>query len=152
MKVKVDMKPINQILKDKGLDPRGDVQRHVTNTIMLHMKKYMPKRTNATINAMIAQTDINKPEIIVDQPYAKFLYYGKLMVDPVTGAAGFLDKNGEWKSWKKRPKVKSDRPITYTTTKNPLAGPYWDRRMMQAEGAQIAKEIQEYVDRKAGKK
>ena len=36
-------------------------------------------------------------------------------------------------------------------TKNSRAGPYWDRRMMAAEGSSIRAEAQVYVNRKAGK-
>ena len=149
-KVAVHMKPTKQILRDKGLGPGGDVQRFHTQNVLRRIQKYMPYRTGATIKAMVAQTDINKPYIIVAAPYAKFLYYGVLMVDPVTGAAGFKDKNGEWKSWKNRPKVKSNRPITYTKTKNPRAGPFWDRALVAAEMLAMQRELQAYINRKGG--
>lgn len=151
-KITVDMAPVNQILKSKGLTPGGDVQRFHTQNVLRRIQKYMPYRTGATIKTMIAQTDINNPEIVLDVPYARFLYHGKLMVDPVTGAAGFLDKNGEWKSRKGVPKVESDRPITYTKTKNPLAGPYWDRALKAAELPAMQADLQRYVWRKAGKR
>ena len=85
-------------------------------------------------------------------PYARYMYYGEVMVDPVTRAAGFRDKEGNWKSRKNVSKVRSGRPIQYDKTKgHPRAGPYWDKKLMAAEGAQIAADVQEYVDRKAGK-
>ena len=149
-KITVDMKPVNQILKEKGLTAGGDVQRFHTENVLRRIQKYMPYRTGATIKTMIAQTDINKPEIVLDVPYGRFLYYGVLMVDPVTGAAGFKDKEGQWKSWH-RPKVKSNRPITYTKTKNPQAGPFWDRALVAAEMPAMQADLQAYVNRKAGK-
>ena len=75
------------------------------------------------------------------------------MVDPVTGAAGFLDANGEWKSRTKAPhvpKVRSGRPLRYDQNKNPLAGPFWDRRLMAAEGDQIKAELARYIMRGEG--
>lgn len=144
------MNPISRILKDKGLDENGDVQRFHTMNVLRRIQKYMPYRSGATIKLMVVQTDVSKPEIVLDVPYGKFLYYGMLMVDPVTGAAGFQDADGQWKSWTKRPKVKSDRPITYTKTKNPLAGPFWDRRLTAAEGKAMQADLQRYIDGKQG--
>jgi len=144
------MNSIEQILKDKGLTANGSVQTFHTQNVLNRIQKYMPYRTGATIKTMIAQTDINKPEIVLDVPFGKFLYHGVLMVDPVTGAAGFQDADGQWKSWKNRPKVKSDRPITYTKSKNPLAGPYWDRRLKAAEMAVMQADLQKYINRRGG--
>jgi hypothetical protein len=87
-------------------------------------------------------------EIEVLGPYARIHYYGEIMVDPVTGAAGFLDKDGQWKSRKNVPKVRSGRMFDYSGGKNPLAGPFWDRRLMAAEGDAIAADLQRYVEGK----
>lgn len=151
-KITLDMKPVNQILKAKGLTAGGDVQRFHTQNVLRRIQKYMPYRSGATIKTMIAQTDISKPEIVLDVPQGRFLYHGKLMVDPVTGAAGFLDANGEWKSRKGVNKIQSDRPITYTKTKNPRAGPYWDRALKAAELSAMQADLQRYVNRKAGRR
>lgn len=107
----------------------------------------MPYRSGATIKLMIVQSPVEEPFIHVDVPYARMLYHGKVMVDPKTGAAGFLTANG-WRSRKGGPKVVSSRPIQYNRTKNPQAGPFWDRRLIAAEGAQMAAELQEYVRRR----
>ena len=147
MKVKLKMNPVSQIIRDHGLNESGDVQKFHTQNVLRRIQKYMPYRTGATIKLTIAQTDINKPEIVTEAPYAKFLYYGKLMVDPKTGAAGFMTKNG-WRSRKDVPKVKSERDITYTKTKNPNAGPFWDRALSVAEGNALAADLQRYIKRK----
>lgn len=131
-KVTVNMKPIKQILSAKGLDAGGDVQRFHTNNVLRRIIKYMPYRTGTTIKLTIAQTDINKPLIVTDAPYAKYLYYGKAM----EGRA---------------PKHVTHRLLNYTRTKNPQAGPFWDRRLVAAEGGKLQAELQSYVNRKAGK-
>lgn len=148
-KAYLKLNPINKILKDKGLDANGSAQAFHTNNVMRRMIKYMPYLTGATIKIMIAQTSIRKPYIILDVPYAKFLYYGKLMVDPKTGAAGFLTENG-WRSRKGVNKVRSSRDITYTKTKHPLAGPFWDKRLFAAEGSVLVRELQNYIKRRGG--
>jgi len=131
--VKVRMKPVNQILKDKGLTAGGDVQRFHTANVLRRIVKYMPYRTGATIKTMVAQTDINKPLIVLDVPHGRYIYHGKAMEGPP-------------------PKVVTDRPLIYTKTKNPLAGPYWDRALKAAEMPAMQADLQRYVNRKAGKR
>lgn len=132
-KITVDMAPVNQILKSKGLTPGGDVQKFHTQNVLRRIQKYMPYRTGATIKTMIAQTDINNPEIVLDVPHGRYIYYGKAMEGPP-------------------PKTVTDRDLVYTKTKNPLAGPYWDRALKAAELPQMQNELQRYVWRKAGKR
>lgn len=126
MIIRVDIKPVAQIIQEKGLAPGGDVQRFHTNNVMRRIQKYMPYRTGATIKMMIAQTDTSKPEIVLDVPYAKYLYYGKAM----EGSA---------------PKRLTDRDLVYTKTKNPHAGPFWDRSLVAAEGDAMAEDVQQYL-------
>lgn len=148
--IKVDMKPVSHVMKRLGVDARGDVQRFHTANVRRRIQRYMPYRSGATIKLMIVHSPAEEPFIHVDVPYARMLYYGKVMVDPRTGAAGFLTANG-WRSRKGVPKVVSSRAIQYDKSKNPRAGSFWDRRLMAAEGAQMAAELQEYVRRREGR-
>jgi len=143
--VRVDMKPVKQIMKRLGIDARGDVQRFHTANVRRRIQKYMPYRSGATIKLMIVHSPVEEPFIHVDVPYARMLYYGKVMVDPKTHAAGFLTANG-WRSRKGVPKVASKRDIEYDKTKNPRAGPFWDRRLVAAEGKQLQAELQAYIE------
>lgn len=132
-RVKVDMRPVNAILKAKGLTVDGDVQRFHTANVLRRIVKFMPYRTGATIKLTQTQTAVNEPRIITAAPHAKYIYFGKVMVgDP--------------------PKQVTDRDLQYTKTKNPQAGPYWDRALVAAEGAAMRNDLQRYVNRKAGKK
>ena len=125
-RVTVHMAPISRILKDKGLTTGGDVQRFHTANVLRRIVKYMPYRTGATIKLTQAQTAVDKPEIVTDVPYGKYLYYGKAM----EGRA---------------PKRVTDRDLVYTKTKNPQAGPFWDRRLSAAEGRAMAADLQRYI-------
>lgn len=132
-RVKVDTRPVNAILKAKGLTVDGDVQRFHTANVLRRIVKFMPYRTGATIKLTQTQTVVNEPRIITAAPHAKYIYFGKVMVgDP--------------------PKQVTDRDLQYTKTKNPQAGPYWDRALVAAEGAAMRNDLQRYVNRKAGKK
>lgn len=76
-----------------------------------------------------AQIIKSPTEIEVLGPYARYQYYGKVMVG-------------------KAPKTVTDRDLKYDKTKNPQAGPFWDRTLMAAEGDQIVSELQGYINRK----
>ena len=138
----LEMNSITQILKDKGLDPRGDVQMFHTQNVLRRILKYMPAKTGMTQKATIAQTNIRKPQIITNTPPAKFLFYGKLMLGDKTGSP-FAQK-GETKHV-------TDTPLHYNTSMNAAAGPRWDRALQAAEGAALAADLQRYIKRKGGK-
>jgi len=124
------MNPSNQIISRLGLDTTGAIQKFHTQNCLRRIVKYMPYRSGATIKLTIAQTDISKPVILVNVPYAKYLYYGKAM----TGSA---------------PKSVTDKDLNYTKTKNPQAGPFWDRRLVAAEKAVLTAELQAFINRRA---
>lgn len=148
--IKVNMAPVSSIMRRLGVTAQGDVQRFHTANVRRRIQRYMPYRSGATIKLMIAQSPVDEPFIHVDTLFARMLYYGKIMVDPKTGAAGFLTPNG-WRSRKDVPKVVSDRDIQYDQTKNPQAGPFWDRRLVAAEGDAMQQDLQDYVNRRAGR-
>lgn len=126
--MKIEMKPTSLILANHGLDKNGDVQRYHTNNVMRRMAEYMPYLTGASIKLMINQTSLDTGQIVLQEPQARYLYYGKVMVG-------------------KAPKTVTDRDLNYTKTKNQLAGSFWDRRMWAAEGDVIQRELQEYANR-----
>ena len=59
-----------------GLGRDGPVQQFHTANVLRRIQKYMPYRTGATIKLTIAQTDTHVPEIVTDNPQARYLYYG----------------------------------------------------------------------------
>lgn len=148
-RVKVTMKPVNTILTRLGVNKTGDVQRFVTETVNRRITRYMPYRTGVLSTKL---KFVKSPtEIEVLGPYARVTYYGKVMVNAKTGK-GPMNIPGVGLRFRKGAVLKAtDRDMEYDKTKNPKAGPYWDRRMMAAEGGQIAAEAQAYVNRKAGK-
>lgn len=137
--IKVDMAPVRTIMKGLGVTAQGDVQRFHTANVRRRIQKYMPYRSGATIKLMIVQSPVDEPFIHVDVPYAHFQYEGKVWIYPPTGST-WAPKYGM--------KEKTDRDLTYDKSKNPQAGPHWDRRLIAAEGVQMAAELQDYVKRR----
>ena len=124
IRVRVKMKPVNTILTRMGVKPDGDVQMFVTNTVNRRIIRYMPFRSGALSTKLKHIKSATEIEVL--GPYARYQYYGKVMEGPA-------------------PKAVTDRDLKYDKTKNPLAGPFWDRRLIANEGAQIAGEVRRYV-------
>ena len=145
-KIKVEMKPISTILTRIGVNKTGDVQMQLTRIVNKRITRYMPFRTGALSTKL---KYIKSPtEIEVVAPYARMMYYGKVMVNSKTGKGpAFIPGVGY--RYKKGTILKAtDRDLKYDTTKHPEAGPFWDRRMMAAEKDAIVSDVQAYVRRK----
>lgn len=130
-RIKVNMKPVNKIITRLGIDKSGDVQMQATRIVNQRLTRYMPFRSGVLATKL---KFIKSPtEIEVLGPYARYQYYGKAMEG-------------------KPPKVVTDRDLNYDKTKNPQAGPFWERRMMAAEGRAVVKELQDFINRRKGGK
>ena len=139
MKAELEMKKVTQWMAYKGISPTGDIQRFNTNNVLRRIAKYMPYLSGSLIKLTVAQTDINKPEIVTQGPQARCLYHGKLMRGRKSGSA--YAKRGEIK------KV-TNKNLNYTKTKNPQAGPYWDRALSANEMPALEHDLQDYINRK----
>lgn len=143
MRVKIRMKPVEKILREYGLNKNGDAQLYFTSMVNRRISKYMPFCSGALSSKL---KYISGPaEITVAAPYARYQYYGKVMIDPAINAAGFLTKDGTWHARKGAVKVLTDRDLQYDTTKNANAGPYWDRRLVAFEGRAMTEEMRKYI-------
>lgn len=148
-RIKVEMKPVDTILTRIGVDKNGDVQMQVTRIINNRITKYMPFRTGVLSTKL---KRIKSPtEIEVAAPYALYMYYGKVMVNSETGKGPAFIPGVGYRYRKGTVLKATERDLNYDLTKHPKAGPFWDRRMMASEAAQIAHDIQVYVNRRGGK-
>ena len=86
------------------------------HTVALQVKKdtepYVPMLTGSLKN----RTQVVGDKIIYPGPYARFLYYGKVMVDPNTGST-FAPLGGT--------KVVTDRDLVFTHDFHPEAQSHW---------------------------
>lgn len=148
-RIKVEMKPVDTILTRLGVDKNGDVQMQVTRIINNRITKYMPFRTGVLSTK---SKRIKSPtEIEIAAPYALYMYYGKVMVNSKTGKGPAFIPGVGYRYRKGTVLKATERDLNYDLTKHPKAGPFWDRRMMASEAAQIAYDIQVYVNRRGGK-
>ena len=153
MKVKLRLPSAAQIIRSKGLGADGDVQAFHTQNVLRRIKKFMPYRSGGHpfYKITVAQTDIRKPEIVTDTPYAKYLFHGKVMIDPKINAAGFMTPEG-WRSRKGCIKDLTNRDLQFFKGKNPQAGPRWDKALSANEGKAMAADLQRFIDKRSGGK
>lgn len=126
MKVSSDINV--KALKDKLASKQ--VQDFWINGIVIpRMKKYMPARDKQEPEKqlVIGGASHKNGVVTVKGPQMQYLYYGKVM-------AG-------------KPKKATQKDLNYTTTINRMAGPFWDRRLLQNEREQMEKELINYLER-----
>lgn len=72
------------------------VEHTVANQIAKDTQRYVP--FSGSPGGLRSQTKVKDNMIIYPGPYARYLYYGKVMVDAVTGRGPmyFKDENGNW--------------------------------------------------------
>ena len=109
-----------------------DAQKKLDSMVMTDMKPYMPHQTGTFINITSAQSASlagSGTVVAAAAPMGRFLYEGKVMVDPVTGSP-----------WA-RPgakKVVTDRELKYS---NPKATPHWFDTAKKNHGKSWVKEV-----------
>lgn len=118
MEIKWNKTP-NQLMADRGINNGGRVQRYVDSEVIRRMKPYTPMLSSALIKSATIGTKIGTGLIQQIAPYARYQYYGKLMVSSITGSA--------WAT-KGESKVLTDKNLTYSKI-NPNAGSFWFERM-----------------------
>ncbi len=127
--IKVKMNKTSQILKDHGLDENGRVTRFLRDDADRLMNPFIPM-DNGMLRRL--KTYPSNHEIKYTSPYAKYQYYGKLM----------LAKNGS--SWAKKgeKKVLTSRNLKYHTSGT---GPKWDQLMLQRRKNDLIKDVENYI-------
>lgn len=143
--MKVNFKPVGVIKTRLGIQKYGPAHKYFAERCRQHMNaRYVPEKNGALIQNSVVDNDCN---IIYESDYAQYQYYGKKMVDPITGKSSFFEENyGHWSRPKRYgiAKVLTNEDLHYT---KPGTGPYWDKKMVSAEMSEIEKEVGNYVRR-----
>lgn len=124
MKIDVDMSRFEQQFQE--------AQYKLDSMVMTDMIPYMPRVTGTFINLTKARSAsiAGSGEVVAAAPpYGRFLYNGKVMVDPVTGSP--------WARKGAKKKV-TNKDIKYT---NPKATPKWFETAKQKHGDDWIKQI-----------
>lgn len=93
-------------------------QKFVDSEVIRLCAPYTPFETGALSRSATLGTVVGSGEVVWNAPYARYLYYGKLMVSPATGSP--WAKKGERK-------VLTERDLKYNGA--PKRGKLWFERM-----------------------
>jgi len=129
---KLKLDDIETILEKRGLGTNGKVQKFIDSECIRLMKPYTPNLNGVLIDSATMNSVIGSGKIVQYTPYARYQYYGQLMVDPITLKGSFYDsKTGRHWSRPGIPKIMDPegRSLKYNTVKSPLAGSHWFERM-----------------------
>lgn len=104
-------------LDANGIERKLDrVSNRVENAVAWQVRKdtepYVPMLTGTLKNT----TRVNGGKVIYPGPYARFLYYGKVMISPTTGTPFAL---------KDEKKVLTEKDLQYNTAAHKLAQSHW---------------------------
>ena len=141
MSLEIKMKSPKEIILNHNLEYGGKVHRFFTDTCYKHMDKYVPYDEGGLRRDVSFSVDGDA--ITYESPYARYQYYGKLMVMDNGKGAYYSPNYGFW-SDKGKKKHLTNQDLTYHTAGT---GPYWDKRMVDAEADVIAKEVEDYMKR-----
>lgn len=137
MKVELDMLPKEELLKRRGLQEGGPVQKFIDSESMRYMSDYMPRRQAGELeHLMVEGTVIGTGVIDIPGPFAHYLHEGILFVSPTTGSA-----------WAKQDEVKvpTDKELTYAGA--PMRGKEFFPRMKADHKDDILAGAQAIADR-----
>lgn len=101
-------------------------QKYVDSEVLRHNSKYIPFQTGALDRSGQIGTVIGSGEVVYQSPYARYMYYGKVMRD-AQGRAFYG----------KAPKHVTDEDLHYHG--EPQRGKLWFERMKAAHKEQILK-------------
>jgi hypothetical protein len=127
------MKPTRELIRERKLQERGPVQRFIDQEVIRLMDPYTPMLSGELVKSATLGTRIGTGEIQQIAPYARYQYYGMLMVSSITGSSYAI--YGE-------DKVLTNTDLQYNTSKHPQAGPYWFERMKADKKEQILRGAQ----------
>lgn len=138
----IDLPNTDELLRGLNLEEGGRAQRFFSESVMRHADKYVPFRSGVLKNS--AQIVASGDAITYTTPYARYVWFGKLMVDPITGKGAFHDpRTGRFWSRPGVQKIPTNRDLKFNGA--PTRGAMWIDRMWLVEGDNITEEVKRYI-------
>lgn len=117
----------------------NSAQKFVDAECIRKMVPYTPARNNILYKSAVLGTKIGSGRIYYQIPYARYQYYGKLMVSSRTGSAFALQ--GE-------KKVLTGKNLQYSKARHPQAQRLWFEAMKKQHGEAILRGATRYAKAK----
>ena len=134
MKVVANLDDVGTMLKKRGLEVDGRVQKLFTAMCAKEMDPYVPMQQGILKNTR----QIGVDRVTYNSPYATFQYHGKVMIGVETRSA--YAKKGELK-------IVTGRDLKYHGA--PKRGKLWDKRMWADKKDKILNDVAKSAGGKA---
>lgn len=145
--IKVDI-DAQELMDNLGIGTQDKAQKFFANEVMRYSDPYVPA-DSAHVLRMSARVTKDGNAITYTAPYARYHWYGKLMVDSKTGKGAFYNpKTGMFWSRPNTPKVLTDRDMKYQGA--PLRGPRWVERAFIDNKETLLNSLQAYIESRGG--
>lgn len=119
---RLELSSLADMLRQRGLEENGSVQKFIDSEVIRKCDSKVPMDQGELKRSVVAHSVLGSGIVKYATPYARYLYYGQLMVA----------RNGS--AWAKSGEVKY---VTSTSLKfqgGPERGAYWFARMKQNGG------------------
>lgn len=138
--MEIEVTTVTTINVDKALGERSQqAKRILANEIIRNADPYVPFKTGFLKNSAIVVGEGDA--IQYSGPYARYQWYGKLMVDPITKKGAFFSEDYGFWSRPNTQKELTDRDLHYNDSTG-LRGPFWVERMWADKGKAICSGIE----------
>lgn len=114
-----ELNGMGTMLAKRGLQPNGAAQLMLSNEVARHCDPYVPMSGGSSAH-MKNQRRVEPDGVVYPGPYARYLYFGKVMVG-------------------RAPKKVTDRDLKYHGA--PKRGAFWDKRMWKDKKHVILKSV-----------
>lgn len=128
MKMNLKIDPPNKMLEKRGLDDQGKVQKYVDKKVLQLSETYIPARNLVLTKSGTTGTVIGSGLVQWVSPYARFQFYGKLMISPITGSP--YARMGE-------KKILTNTPLKHIRLRHRKASAHWFNQMKADHGNEI---------------
>lgn len=129
------MKSTDILLKERGLEDMGRVQKYIDSEVIRLMDPYTPMRSG-TLKQAFFNTRIGSGLIVQSTPYARYQYYGKKYGPNIP-----IIRNGIVEGWFSPP-VKQPTGENLHYQGEPQRGAFWFERMKTDHATDILKGAQ----------
>lgn len=126
MKIKLELDSAERIIQKKGLNPSGKIQKMLTNEVMTISERFEPRRNGFL--SLSKRMDSDGTSFTYHQLYARFLWYGKLMIGMVSRSP--FAQRGEQKEL-------AQPEVDLNFRGAPIRGSKWANRAWDVDGGRV---------------
>lgn len=139
---------ISKIMKKKGLNENGYVQKFIDSEFLRYASKYIPFEIGTLMHLGIVGTVVGSGSIVWLGPYARYLYYGKLAVDPKYKIGAFY--NPVYGFWSRPNVSKEITNIDLNYKGAPVRGAFWGEKVKTNHSKDILEGVYKIINSAKG--